>query len=148
VPDRAGKHRPPRGGLTGGQGVRTSRNQGGWSVFSLALLALVLGFFVVLGLRLYPGYYEAFNVRDALNSLEENPEIGRMSKVSIWTSLEKHFDISGLYSPSVKRENLSVDFDRKSGLKVIRLDYEYRTHIMFNIYAVLEFHPQIEVEAL
>lgn len=128
--------------------MRSPRTQAGWSLFSLITVALVAGFLVLLGLKVYPGYYEAFNVRDALKSLHENPDVGRMSKVQIWSSLEKHFDISGLYNPSVKRENLRVDFDRQTGLKVISLDYEYRNHVMFNIYALLTFHHQIEVEAL
>lgn len=128
--------------------MRSLRRQSGWSLFSLTTVAVVAGFLVLLGLKVYPGYYEAFNVRDALKSLHENPDVGRMSKVQIWSTLQKHFDISGLYSPSVKREDLRVDFDRKTGLKVIALDYEYRNHVMFNIYALLTFHHQIEVEAL
>lgn len=128
--------------------MRSLRRQSGWSLFSLTAVVVVAGFLVLLGLKVYPGYYEAFNVRDALKSLHENPDVGRMSKVQIWSTLEKHFDISGLYNPSVKREDLRVEFDRKTGLKVIALDYEYRNHVMFNIYALLAFHHQIEVEAL
>ena len=128
--------------------MHAPRKQSGWSLFSLTFVVLVAGLLVLVGLKLYPGYYEAFNVRDALTSLQENPNVGRMSKVEVWSSLEKHFDISGLYNPSVKRENLSVEFDRQTGRKVIALDYEYRNHVMFNIYALLTFHHQIEVEAL
>lgn len=124
------------------------QRQAGWSIFSLSALALVAGFFVLLGMKLYPGYYEAYAVRDALKSLQENPELGSMSKVAIWQALDKHFYIGSLYSPSVTRDDLSVEFDRDSGQKVIALDYEYRRHVMFNVYAVLEFHHQIEVEPL
>ena len=99
-----------------------TRAQRGWSLISIALVLLVAGVFVLVGLRLYPGYYEAFNVRKAMESLRQNPDISAMSKVSIWDSLEKHFDISSMYNPSPKRENLRVDFNRETGRKLIELN--------------------------
>ncbi len=127
------------------QNLRAAR-QGGWSFFSLiALVALGVLFFII-GMAMYPGYYEAFAVRKAVNSLEEEITIGQMGKPAIWGLLEKRFDMSGLYTPTPQRDDLTVQYDKRTGKKVIAVEYDYGAPQFYNISVVMHFKHEIQVE--
>ncbi|GAB4351085.1 MAG: hypothetical protein Kow0073_06070 [Immundisolibacter sp.] len=127
------------------QNTRAAR-QGGWSIFSLIALAALGIFFFIIILAVYPGYYEAFAVRKAVNSLEEEITIGQMGKPAIWRLLEKRFDMSGLYTPTPKREDLTVQYDKKTGKKIIAVEYDYIAPLFYNISVLMHFRHEIQVE--
>ena len=107
--------------------------QGGWSMFTLSIALAVAVLFFMVGLAMYPGYYEAFAVRKAINSLAEDISIGTMAKPTIWGLLEKRFDMSGLYTPTPTKENLVVEYD-------------YKAPLFYNISILMHFKHEILVE--
>jgi hypothetical protein len=120
--------------------------QGGWSISSLIFVTAVAVFFFIVGLAMYPGYYEAFAVRKAVNSLAEDTTIGQMGKPAIWGLLEKRFDMSGLYTPTPTKNDLVVEYDKKTGKKRIAVEYDYRAHLFYNISVLMHFKHEILVE--
>lgn len=122
------------------------RSQGGWSFISLIFVIAVAVFFFIVGLAMYPGYYEAFAVRKAVNSLAEDSTIGQMGKPAIWNLLEKRFDMSGLYTPTPTKNDLKVDYDKKTSKKRIAVEYDFRAPVFFNISVMMHFRHEIQVE--
>lgn len=120
--------------------------QGGWSFMSLTIAIGVAVIFFIVGLAMYPGYYEAFAVRKAVNSLAEDSTIGQMGKPAIWSLLEKRFDMSGLYTPTPKKDDLKVDYDKKTSKKRIVVEYDYRAPVFSNISVMMHFRHEIQVE--
>lgn len=120
--------------------------QGGWSIISLIFVTGVAVLFFVVGLAMYPGYYEAFAVRKAVNSLAEEITIGQMGKPAIWSLLEKRFDMSGLYTPTPTKNDLKVDYDKKTSKKRIAIEYDYRAPVFYNISVMMHFRHEIQVE--
>lgn len=120
--------------------------QGGWSFMSLIVAIGVAVIFFIVGLAMYPGYYEAFAVRKAVNSLAEDSTIGLMGKPAIWALLEKRFDMSGLYTPTPTKNDLKVDYDRKTSKKRIAIEYDYRAPVFSNISVMMHFRHEIQVE--
>ena len=120
--------------------------QGGWSIFSLTIAVAVAVVFFMVGLAMYPGYYEAFAVRKAVNSLAEDSTIGQMGKPAIWNLLEKRFDMSGLYTPTPTKDNLKLDYDKKTGKKRIVVEYDYVRPVFANISLMLHFRHELQVE--
>lgn len=126
--------------------VRCAARQGGWSIFSVAIAVAVAVVFFMVGLAMYPGYYEAFAVRKAVNSLAEDSTIGQMGKPAIWSLLEKRFDMSGLYTPTPTKDNLKLDYDKKTGKKRIVVEYDYVRPVFANISVMLHFRHELQVE--
>ena len=120
--------------------------QGGWSMFTLSIALAVAVLFFMVGLAMYPGYYEAFAVRKAINSLAEDISIGTMAKPTIWGLLEKRFDMSGLYTPTPTKENLVVEYDKKTSKKRIAVEYDYKAPLFYNISILMHFKHEILVE--
>jgi hypothetical protein len=122
------------------------RSQGGWSFISLIFAIALAVFFFIVGLAMYPGYYEAFAVRRAVNSLAEDSTIGQMGKPAIWSLLEKRFDMSGLYTPTPTKNDLKIDYDRKTSKKRIAVEYDYKAPLFFNISVMMHFRHELLVE--
>ena len=122
------------------------RSQGGWSFISLAFVIAVAVFFFIVGLAMYPGYYEAFAVRKAVNSLAEDSTIGQMGKPAIWNLLEKRFDMSGLYTPTPTKNDLKLDYDKKTSKKRIAVEYDYKAPVFYNISVMMHFRHELQVE--
>ncbi len=122
------------------------RSQGGWSFISLIFVIAVAVFFFIVGLAMYPGYYEAFAVRKAVNSLAEDSTIGQMGKPAIWNLLEKRFDMSGLYTPTPTKNDLKLDYDKKTSKKRIAVEYDYKAPVFYNISVMMHFRHELQVE--
>lgn len=122
------------------------RSQGGWSFISLIFVIAIAVFFFIVGLAMYPGYYEAFAVRKAVNSLAEDSTIGQMGKPAIWSLLEKRFDMSGLYTPTPTKNDLKLDYDKKTSKKRIAVEYDYKAPLFFNISVMMHFRHEIQVD--
>ncbi|MDD3650652.1 DUF4845 domain-containing protein [Immundisolibacter sp.] len=112
----------------------------------MAIAVAVAVVFFMVGLAMYPGYYEAFAVRKAVNSLAEDSTIGQMGKPAIWSLLEKRFDMSGLYTPTPTKDNLKLDYDKKTGKKRIVVEYDYVRPVFANISVMLHFRHELQVE--
>jgi hypothetical protein len=123
-----------------------SARQGGWSVFSFSIALAVAVLFFMVGLAMYPGYYEAFAIRKAINSLAEDASAGIMPKPTIWRLLEKRFDMSGLYSFTPTKDDLVVEFDKKTSKKRIAIEYDYKAPLFYNISIMMHFKHEILVE--
>lgn len=111
------------------------------------LLVLAVGlFFVLTGLKLYPGYYEAFGVKTSLNGLANDSDLATLPKVQIWKRLEKRFDINGINARDIGKDALIVEYDKKTKKRIIRLKYERRIPLYGNVDAMLRFDFPIQVD--
>ena len=118
------------------------KQQGMTAVDILMVLALI-AFFTLLALRLVPPYLENFNVTSSLKSLQTEVGIKDKSPGEIRNLLQRRLDINDV--ANVKRENVTIAKDAKSGLLKIAVDYEVRVPIMLNVDAVVVFSDSVEV---
>ncbi|MCG2634824.1 MAG: DUF4845 domain-containing protein [Gammaproteobacteria bacterium] len=118
--------------------------QRGMTIMSLLIVIIVVSFFVVTGMKIYPGYYENFKAKKALNSLVDEVGIGKAPKATIWRMLERRFDIDMVNG--IKKEYLFITFDKETKKRKIALTYEYRTPLYGNITAALAFDDYILVD--
>ena len=122
--------------------MRSKNRQQGLSFISILLIFGVFVFFLFTGLKLFPGYYEYFSVRSSMEGLKGDSGLTTMSKPQIWRALEKRFEINQVNT--VKQEHLSVEQDKKTKKRIIRLAYEYRVPLYGNIDAVLKFDESFQ----
>jgi len=101
----------------------------------------LIGFFVLLALRLTPGYLEYFSVASAIESLEKEPEIGSKTTAEIRSMLDKRFSVNDVTSISGR----DVKVESQGGRMRISVDYEKRVPVLGNIDAVATFKKEVEV---
>lgn len=121
--------------------MRLKKNQQGLSFITISLIFGVFVFFLLTGLKIYPGYYEYFSVKTSMEGLKGDSNLGSMNKKDIWLALEKRFEINMVNT--VKMEHLTVELDKKTKKRNIRLNYEYRVPLYGNVDAVLKFDTSI-----
>jgi hypothetical protein len=116
------------------------KRQQGLTLISLVFILGLIGFFVMLTLKIVPIYLDHGKVKSALEALKATPELQTKSEYEIRDSLSKRFSINYVYD--VKPENIKVI---KHG-NYVKVDIEYETvvKLVSNLSALAEFHDTIE----
>ncbi|MFA7593745.1 MAG: DUF4845 domain-containing protein [Thiohalobacteraceae bacterium] len=121
--------------------MRTLQSQRGMTAIGWIIVLGLIGFFVLLALRLTPGYLEYFSVASAIESLEKEPEIGSKTTAEIRSMLDKRFSVNDVTSISGR----DVKVESQGGRMRISVDYEKRVPVLGNIDAVATFKKEVEV---
>jgi hypothetical protein len=116
------------------------RQQGVTFIGWIVILAII-GFFVLLILRLGPVYMENYSVKKALASLENDPEAYSLSAKQAKSRMDGYFNIN--YITTVPKE--AVKIKKAGGALKVEIDYEVRVPIVGNIDAVLSFSDKAEI---
>jgi Tfp pilus assembly protein PilE len=112
------------------------RNQSGMTLVSFVVVMAVVGFFIYIGMKLFPMYSEYFAVRSALKALAAEPGVTSQDPAQIKSTLiDKRLYVS--YATSVKSENITVE--QTNGGVQVRVDYEVRKPLIYNLDIVGRF---------
>ncbi|MGZ4979840.1 MAG: DUF4845 domain-containing protein [Methylobacter sp.] len=116
------------------------KRQQGLTLISLVFILGLIGFFVMLTLKIVPIYLDHGKVKSALEALKATPELQTKSEYEIRDSLNKRFSINYVYD--VKPEDIKVI---KHG-NYVKVDIEYETvvKLVSNLSALAEFHDTVE----
>ncbi|MDI1229761.1 MAG: DUF4845 domain-containing protein [Methylobacter sp.] len=116
------------------------KNQQGLTLISIVLILGLIGFFVVLTLKVVPVYLDHGKVKSALAALQAMPDIQTKSEFEIRDSLSKRFNINYVYD--VTKDDIKVV---KQG-NYVKVDIEYETVVKLvdNLSLLAEFHDSFE----
>jgi hypothetical protein len=106
----------------------------GW----LIVLALI-GFFVLLTLKMLPSYLEYYKIVSTLDSLEQ--ESGLSSPRDIYNLIERRFDIS--YVSTIEPRDVKIQ--TAGPVYLVTAKYDSRVHLFYNVSVVMSFHKQVQV---
>jgi len=109
-------------------------------LISLVFILGLIGFFVMLTLKIVPIYLDHGKVKSALEALKATPELQTKSEYEIRDSLNKRFSINYVYD--VKPENIKVT--KHGGYVKVEIEYETVVKLVSNLSALAEFHDIIE----
>lgn len=119
--------------------------QSGLTLMSFLIVLVVVGFFVYIGMKLFPVYNEYYAVVSNMKGLAEEQGVKQLTEAQIRERLRKRFDIS--YIGSVDPRNRDqVKVDRKEGHQ-LTITYEVRRHLMYNLDFVASFDKTVELGA-
>ncbi|PCJ49535.1 MAG: hypothetical protein COA74_05090 [Gammaproteobacteria bacterium] len=118
-----------------------NRQQGVTFVGWLLILGLV-GFFVLLSLRLFPIYSNHYKIKSVLTSLTEERNLFRMTKKDMLRIIDRKLNIN--FAKGFKPEHL-IFVMAKSGNREIHITYEDRRAILGNLDVVAQFSDYIVV---
>lgn len=116
------------------------KSQQGLTLLSIAFILFLIGFFVLLTLKVVPIYLDHNKVKNALTALEKDPAFATMSEYEIRSSLGKRFNLNYVYD--VKPEDVKIV---KSGTYTkAEVEYETVVKLVYNLSVLAEFHDVIE----
>ncbi len=119
------------------------KTQSGVTIWSILAIALLIGFFSLLGIKLFPVYMVDMNVKSSLNSLKNQPGAADMTNLQLKAALDKRFQINDVDRSVNTREVLSFESDK--GARIVRVSYESVTPIFKNIYVLIAFDHAEEI---
>ena len=119
--------------------MRTSK-QSGLTLISFVMVLAVLGFFALIGMKLFPIYAEYYAVVRSMKTVQAMPGSGKFPPQKVWDLFSRNLYIN--YSKNVKRHHVTVQ--RKNGY-VLRVAYEVREPLMFNLDVVAKFDKSVDL---
>ena len=124
--------------------MQTNFKQRGMTMWGLLFMGLLFIFFALLFFKLLPPYMEYGTVKTTLENVAKQPDIGNMEKAEIKNAIQRRFDIE-----DIKRVDLSKHLfvEKKPGATTIRLAYEVRVPLVYNVTALLDFEASKTVSA-
>ncbi len=120
---------------------RASRQQG-MTLISFLILCIMVGFYILLGLKLAPVYLEHFKVTTILNNLKNEPELADKSPHEIMVMLQKRWDMNSIDRITPEK---SVTIEKSIGKLTIDLDYEIDQPILGNVSTLVKFKESFAI---
>jgi hypothetical protein len=114
--------------------MNTRQRQSGMSMLGMLSILLMVGFFVLCGIRIIPPYIEYLSVRDIVSRMAIETDAATESPSDIRRKLANIFNTNQIYELEYK----DVEIYQKSGKTYIDANYEVRLPIAWRIDAVLK----------
>lgn len=121
--------------------MQTLKSQQGMTAIGWIIVLGLIAFFVLLALRLTPGYLEFLTVKGALESLTNEPGITQKTPAEIRSMMGKRFDINDVETITSK----DVMIENQGGRLRVWVDYEVRVPVLGNVDAVTTFQDEVEL---
>lgn len=119
--------------------MQALKRQNGMTAIGWLIVLGLIGFFVLLTLRMLPSYLEYYKIVSSLDSLVN--ETGLDSPAAIRRLLDRRFNIS--YVDVIQPTDVIIK-PVGSNFQVIA-DYESRKHIFSNVDVVMSFYKEVMV---
>lgn len=120
--------------------MRSLQQQKGVTTIGWLIILALIGFFVLLTLRMAPAYMEYYKVASTLGTMEK--ESGFSTPQEIRRMAENRFEIS--YVSVITSKDLQIKPFGQQYL--VRAAYEARVHLFANVYVVMVFDKQVKVK--
>ena len=111
------------------------RRQQGLTLMSFVIVLVVVAFFAVVVMKLFPMYSEYNNLKGVMNAFAAQPNSATMTPAQIHSDLNRRFNIA--YIESVQKEHIKI---RRTGrITELNIAYEVRKPLFFNLDIVGKF---------
>lgn len=120
--------------------MRHLKKQRGMTGLGWLIVLSLIGFFVFLGLKIYPIYWENYNVRGSLASLAKTSGISRMPKSRIRGLLLAKFNINNIRTIGIK----NIKIGKRKGVVSVAVNYTVKVPLAGALSLLAEFNERIE----
>ncbi len=130
------------------------RIQSGITLIGFLIVLIVLGFFAFLFMKLYPAYYEYYNVVTAMEAIKKEPAVARWTPADILKSLDglqgtaiqtldKRMYINYVDEKFVNKRSFQIK--KISGGYLLTVKYERREPVVYNLDYVAKFERTVQL---
>jgi hypothetical protein len=121
--------------------MQSRSKQQGLTFISWLVVLVMIGMFVLVGIKVTPVYLENFAVKKTLESLQQEPLISRKSVREIRKMLMRRLDMNSIYD--LNKDDIAIK--RSGGVTTITISYEERRNIVGNLSLVMTFEDSVEL---
>lgn len=122
--------------------MRSLHQQKGVTAIGWLIILGLIGFFVLLTLKMLPSYLEYYKVSSTLDTLRK--ESGFENPAQIRDKAERRFDIS--FVTTITHKDLKIKPYGK--FYMVTAKYESRVPLFFNVSVVMDFNKQVKVKRI
>ena len=122
--------------------MRSLHHQKGVTAIGWLIILGLIGFFVLLTLKMLPSYLEFYKISSALETMTKDQ--GYENPAQIRDIAERRFDIS--YVEVISYKDLKIKSYGKHWL--VTAKYEAREPLFFNVSVVMDFEKQVKVNRI
>jgi len=122
--------------------MRSLHQQKGVTAIGWLIILGLIGFFVLLTLKMLPSYMEYYKISSTLETMTKDS--GFENQAEIRDKAERRFDIS--YVNTITPKDLQIKSYGQSWL--VTAKYESRVHLFFNVSVVMDFNKQVKVKRI
>ncbi|RME35774.1 MAG: DUF4845 domain-containing protein [Gammaproteobacteria bacterium] len=136
-------------GADRGRSEAMMRREQGITFLGFLMVAALVGFFAVVGIKLFPLYMESMNVWQGMKNVAERPDIQNLSTREIYKYLLRNYevqDVDFITQDNIAR-HLKIERARDKGKRLMHMTYESRRPLFGNLDIVLKFDKTIEIPA-
>jgi hypothetical protein len=113
----------------------------GMTLMSFVIVLVVVGFFALVAMKLFPMYSEYFSLKSVMKEYAAQPNSAAIPPNQMYGDLERRFGIA--YVSSVDREHIKVV--REGGQSKLNIAYEVRTPLFMNLDVVGNFDHTVDL---
>lgn len=125
--------------------MRAARSaQRGMGAKGVILAILLIGTVLTLILRLGPSYMGFWTLKSIMNDVAEDPEAIQGGRAAIVDRLSKQMDINDV--EGIQAKDFSIK-KREDNAFDVKISYERRQHLFYNVDAVLTFSHEVVVKS-
>jgi hypothetical protein len=118
-----------------------STTQKGMTFWGVAFVAALVVIVTILFFKMLPPYLEYGKVKTALENVGKQPNAAAMEKGEIKKALERRFSIDDVTEVDLDK---SLFVEKKPGATTIRIAYERRVPIAYNVTALIAFDHTVQ----
>lgn len=122
------------------KGIQRNCEQRGMTVIGMLLLIVVIGFMLLIAMKVVPMYIEYYTIKSTVESIRKESQLAQMSAPDIQKALQKRFDIGYV---KLKASDLKIRNDAESRGRVIELVYDNEQELFYKLYVVLKIDETI-----
>ena len=115
--------------------MKTRHRQSGMSILGMLFIAIMVGFFIMLGLRLAPSYFEYMTIKEAVTKTATEYDADKKTIRQLRTRITNLFITNQVYG--INPDDIKIY--RKEGKTFIDGNYEARIHVVGRIDAIMNF---------
>ena len=115
--------------------MNTRQRQSGMSILGMLIIGIMVGFFVMCGLRLAPSYFEYLTVKDVITAVATEHDADKKSIRELRRKMEALLNTNQVYDVNPR----DIEIYRKDGKTFIDANYEARIPVAGRIDAVMRF---------
>lgn len=118
-----------------------ARKPRGMTLMSFVIVLVVVGFFALVAMKLFPMYSEYFNLKGVMEEYAAQPNSASIPPAQMHTELNRRFGIA--YVDSVEKEHIKII--REGGVSKLNIAYEVRVPLFGNLDVVGKFDNTVDL---
>jgi len=121
--------------------MRNPQKQKGMSAIGWILVAMVVGVFALVAIKLIPVYIQGYEIGSSMDAMAGDQSLHGKSPLDLKKALMRRLDINMIYD--IHEDD--IDITRSGDGYDIEIDYEPRIQLFGNLYFVVVFDRTVHV---